>query len=101
VRVRLSREAWCGKDKPGVATVRLGPVAISEGRQATIRKVLQQWTTVIHSCTVREVALRTPGVPWLVEVTIDPTFSPRELDPKLSDPRQLGAVVNFGYEPLS
>ena len=53
----------------------------------------------IHSCQVREFALPTPDRPWLVEVTIDPTFSPKELDPSKTDPRQLGAVVTFAYEP--
>jgi hypothetical protein len=32
-------------------------------------------------------------------VTVDPTFSPRELDPSLADARELGAVVTFGYRP--
>ena len=39
-------------------------------------------------------------VPFRVEVTIDPTFSPNELDPGASDIRQLGAKPEFGFVPL-
>jgi hypothetical protein len=99
VRVRLSRESWCGKDKRAVVTVRLGTVAVSESQEASIGRLLQERTGVIHSCQVLEYSLPTPDQPWLVEVTIEPTFSPKELDPSLTDPRQLGAVVTFGYEP--
>jgi len=33
-------------------------------------------------------------------VTIEPTFSPNELDPASSDVRQLGAKPEFGFVPL-
>ena len=99
VRVRLSREGWCGKDKRGVVTVRLGTVAVSESKEASIGRLLQERTGVIHSCQVLEYSLPTPDRPWLVEVTIEPTFSPKELDPSKTDPRQLGAVATFAYEP--
>ncbi len=99
--VVLSRRAWCGKDKRGNVRVRLGTLAVGETGQPEIGKVLQDQSWVIHSCLEKEFVLPTPSSPWLVEVTIDPTFSPAELDPSLSDPRQLGAVVGFGYEPRS
>jgi hypothetical protein len=41
-----------------------------------------------------------PNVPWRVELTIDPTFVPRELDPSLPDARHLGAKVAFEFVPL-
>jgi hypothetical protein len=53
---------------------------------------------VIHSCQLKTFSLPTPPGPWRVEVTIDPTFSPAALDPRLGDQRQLGARVNFGYK---
>lgn len=98
-RVSLSRSAWCGKDKRGNVSVRLGTLAVSDGGQPTIGQPLQERSWVIHSCQQREFVLPTPSAPWLVDVTIEPTFSPAELDPSLADPRQLGAVVGFGYEP--
>jgi len=97
--VLLSRKGWCGKDKRGSVLVRLGMLAVGENGQPTLGNVLQERSWVIHSCQEREFVLPAPSSPWLVEVTIDPTFSPAELDPALSDPRQLGAVVGFSYEP--
>ncbi len=97
--VVLSRKAWCGKDKRGNVLVRLGTLAVGVDRQPTIGQVVDEQSWVIHSCQEKEFVLPTPPSPWLVEVTIDPTFSPAELDPALSDPRQLGAVVSFSYEP--
>ena len=98
-RVRLSREGWCGKDKPGNVTVRVGTLAVNDNGQPKIDRLVNEQTSRIHSCQVREFVLPTPDQPWLVEVSIDPTFSPKELDPKKSDPRQLGAVVTYSYVP--
>jgi hypothetical protein len=97
-RITLSRASWCGKDVRSTIEIRLGPVGISKADQPAIRNVTQRTTGVIHSCQVRVFSLPTPPVPWRVEVTINPTFSPAELDPSLSDPRQLGARVDFAYE---
>jgi hypothetical protein len=79
--------------------VRLGTLAVGDNGQPAIENVLQERSWVIHSCQEQGFTLPTPSTPWLVEVQIDPTFSPRELDPALSDPRQLGAVVSFSFEP--
>ena len=95
VRITLSRASWCGKDVRSTIGIRLGPVVVSETDQPAIRNVTRWATGVIHSCQVRVFSLPTPPVPWRVEVTINPTFSPAELDPSLSDPRQLGARVDF------
>jgi len=48
---------------------------------------------------VKTFVLPTPPVSWRAEVTIAPTFSPASVDPRLGDPRQLGAVVTFRYVP--
>ncbi len=99
VHLTLSRTAWCGKDKRSVITIRLGTVAVSPTKEPTIGKLLQERTGVIHSCQVKTFELPTPDKPWLLDVTIDPTFSPKELDPSLSDPRQLGAKPSLDYLP--
>jgi hypothetical protein len=39
-------------------------------------------------------------VPYRVEVSISPTFSPVEINPALGDSRELGAQVSFGFIPL-
>ncbi len=99
IRVRLSREGWGGKDRPGNVTVRVGTLAVNDNGQPKIDRLVDEQTSRIHSLQVREFVLPTPDQPWLVEVSIDPTFSPKELDPKKSDPRQLGAVVTYSYVP--
>jgi hypothetical protein len=98
VRIDLSREAWCGEDVRSTILIQVGPVEITETGQPAIANVAEQTSSVIHSCQLKTFSLPTPPVPWRVEVTINPTFSPAELDPRQSDPRQLGARVNFSYE---
>ncbi|HSI98606.1 MAG TPA: hypothetical protein VK926_09600 [Gaiellaceae bacterium] len=98
--VKLSRVAWCGGDVPGAATVRIGPVIIGPDKQPAIGQVTETRTVVLHHCTADGVSVRAPDVPWRVEVEIEPTFSPHELDPSNSDRRQLGAVFSVGFQPL-
>lgn len=97
--VKLSRERWCPQDVPGNVTVRIGPVTI--GRQhPEIARVTETKTGVVHACESITLPLAAPNVPWRVEVTIEPTFVPRELDPSRSDARELGAVFEAGFRPL-
>jgi hypothetical protein len=108
---RLSRVASCGKDMPGTATVKIGPVGIGPDKQPTIKRVTATWPTpaqaaqgdnIVHQCKTTGFALPAPSVPWRLEITIKPTFVPRELDPKrFSDTRHLGAVLKgVGFRPL-
>lgn len=99
-RIKLSREDWCGKDKPGKATVRIGPVTIGPDKQPALAEVTQEESVVLRSCQARTILLGALRVPWRVEVTIEPTFSPNELDPTKSDRRQLGAKLEAGFLPL-
>jgi hypothetical protein len=98
--VKLSRERWCGKDKPARATVRMGPVGIGPDKQPAIARVIQTQTAILHSCAASVFTFGAPTVPWRAEVEIEPTFSPNALDPRLSDTRQLGAVIEAGFQPL-
>ena len=94
VHVVLSRAAWCGKDVRSEIIVEVGPVGI-RALQPIIARVTDRATSVIHSCQVKRFVLRTPPQPWRVEVRINPTFVPSQIDPTLGDPRQLGALVSF------
>jgi hypothetical protein len=97
--VKLSRARWCPQDVPGKATVRIGPVTI--GRQhPEIARVTETRTGIVHACKATPFLLAVPSVPWRVEVTIEPTFVPRELDPSRSDARELGAVFDVAFRPL-
>ncbi|MGH3133957.1 MAG: hypothetical protein ACRDNY_09515 [Gaiellaceae bacterium] len=98
--VKLSRERWCPHDKPGKATVRIGPVGIGPDKQPAIAQVTQVKTGIVHACQAIGFTFGPPPVPWRIEVTIEPTFVPRELDPTRSDTRELGAVFEAGFRPL-
>jgi hypothetical protein len=35
-----------------------------------------------------------------MEITVAPTFIPKEIDPSESESRRLGAIVKAGFQPL-
>jgi hypothetical protein len=101
--VRLSRIDWCpapGERGSGVATVRIGPVGIGPDKQPAISKVTSERKIVVEDCKANGVLLPPPDAPWRIEVELEPTFSPNEIDPRNSDRRQLGAVMEAGFRPL-
>ena len=98
--VKLSRERWCPHDKPGKATVRIGPVGIGADKQPAIAPVTQTKTGIVHACEAIGFTFVPPPVPWRIEVTIEPTFVPYDLDGTRSDRRELGAVFEAGFRPL-
>lgn len=99
MRVTVSRVGWGGKDVPGNVTIRLGTLVIGEDKQPAIGEVraLRRW--VVHSRDHRVFTIPTPPPPFHVEVEIDPTFIPGDLDPNLSDRRSLGAQVGYAFVP--
>jgi hypothetical protein len=101
--VKLSRVGWCpspGSRRAGVATARIGPVAIGPDKQPAIERVTAVRTFRVPDCKANGTLLPTPSSPWRVEVTIAPTFVPQKLDPSKSDRRELGAVLEAGFQPL-
>jgi hypothetical protein len=97
-RIVLSREAWCGKDVPGKITVKVGPVVV-RANQPSLGHPVQIRRDVIHSCEQKTLVIPAQ-VPFRVEVSISPTFSPARIDPALGDLRDLGARVGFSFIPL-
>jgi hypothetical protein len=88
---------WCGTDVPGNVTVKVGSVAVSKNQPA-IERVRATREDVLHACSA--VAFVIPvTVPFRVEVTIEPTFSPAKLDPRSSDARELSARPSFDFQP--
>jgi hypothetical protein len=64
------------------------------GRAAQVRR------DVLHSCESKTFVI--PAVvPYRVEVSISPTFSPFKINPVYGDSRELGAQVSFGFIPLA
>ena len=101
LRVTLARTAACFPQlKPAVGTVKVGPVVVNRFDQPAIGTVTDSRQVPVVACQPNRLDLRVPSVPWRAEVTIDPTFVPRELDPNQPDARQLGAVVTFEFIPL-
>lgn len=99
VKVLLSRVASCGPDKPGQVRVKVGTVVVGPQKQPALGRVLEERTGVIHQCKVLPFLIPVT-IPFRVEVTIEPTFSPAELDPRSGDTRQLGARPEFSFIPL-
>jgi hypothetical protein len=55
----------------------------------------------VPDCEANGTVLDPPDVPWRIEITLSPTFVPREVDPSRSDNRHLGAVIErAGFQPL-
>lgn len=100
VKVLLSRVASCSStDFPGKATVTVGTIVVGPTRQPALGRVQAVKTGIVHQCKVLPFLIRVK-VPFRVEVTITPTFSPRDVDPASSDVRQLGARPEIGFIPL-
>jgi hypothetical protein len=101
--VRLSRVDWCpspGKRTSALATIRIGPVGIGPDKQPAISEVTGERRLLVEDCKANAVLLPPPDAPWRIEVELEPTFSPHEIDPRNSDRRQLGAVLEAGFRPL-
>ena len=103
--VRLARSTrWCpdpSARSTGKVTVRIGPVGIGPDNQPRIEQVTETRRFDVPDCEASGTTLSPPKVPWRMEITLSPTFVPREVDPSRSDNRHLGAVIErAGFEPL-
>jgi hypothetical protein len=103
--VELTRINWCPDPSArttGRVTVRIGPVGIGPDNQPRIENVTETRRFLVPDCQAQGTTLSPPKVPWRMEITISPTFNPREIDPAgSSDNRNLGAVIErAGFRPL-
>lgn len=99
-RVSLSRGTFCPDDVrlPGLIRVAVGPIGVGPDKQPALARVTDSETIYLPACGSRIVGLRAPDGPWRVEVNAQ-TFVPAEVDPQLSERRELGAVVGFSFVP--
>jgi len=96
VKVTLSRLGACFPQlEPADAEVRVGPVGVNRFDQPGLARLTEVRHVKVHACEPNPVVLRVPADPWRVEISLNPTFVPNELDPSLGDRRELGAVVSF------
>jgi hypothetical protein len=99
VRVVVARP-WGGPDVPGHVTVRLGPIVIGDDNQPHVGAPMVVKRFVLHANGVKRLVLPAPGSHFRVEVTVTPTFRPRDLSPQTeSDTRDLGAKITYTYLP--
>ncbi len=102
--VKLSRVGSCPREdlrQTATATVRIGPVGIDAENQPRIERVTEKKTFKVSHCSASGTSLYPPNVPWRMEITVSPTFVPKELDPEDSDNRRLGAqIVRADFQPL-
>jgi hypothetical protein len=96
-RVTVSRSRWGGTNVPGRVRVRVGRLALGPRLAPRIAAVAATGSCTIESGKTCPFVLPTPAPPFRVEVTISPTFVPADLDPRIGDRRQLGAVTTFAF----
>ena len=108
--VHLSRENWCPRRdlrQTAKAIVRIGPVGIGPDKQPRIERVTETRRFELPDCEANGVTLTPPAardgspVPWRMEITVSPTFRPKDVDPSKSDSRFLGAQIKEArFQPL-
>jgi hypothetical protein len=97
--VTLSRLGFCADAPVGHALVRVSDLVIGEDRHEAPGRVRASKRVLVPNCKAVTVRLPSGRPPFLVDVRISPTF--RLSDYGISDSREVGAVVGFGYEPGS
>ena len=98
-KVVVSRQGACGGGIPTAdVTVRTGPVAVVN-KQPGFARIDEVVRRKLPACGLTQVVTRAK-VPYHVEVTVDPTFIPAEIDASSGDVRELGAQVGFDFIPL-
>jgi uncharacterized membrane protein len=83
----------------GHVTVAIGPIVVGDDNQPHLGKPTQVRRFNIRSKQQRVLIFRAPGPRFRVEVTVTPTFVPKELSADQSDNRHLGAQVRYVFLP--
>jgi hypothetical protein len=95
--VTVSRQAWGGPSPPGHVTIRVGPLRLDKSHQPALGKVTRVVHWVVNSHGYKVFTIPTPKPPFRVEVHVDPTFVPAQVDPTSSEMRQFGAQVAYAF----
>lgn len=100
VNVRVSR-AGGGANVPAAVEVLVGTLVHDARRHPQIDRVTERrtWQFGNKDQPTRVFSIPTPAPPFRVEVRVDSTFKPSEVNPGSGDVRDLGAQVGFGFEP--
>jgi hypothetical protein len=87
------------QEMTGHATVAIGPIVIGDDKQPHLGKPTEIRRFAIRSKQQRVIEFRAPGPRFRVEISITPTFVPKELSPIETDARELGAKVSYVFLP--
>ena len=101
--VRVHRLGWGGKDVPkggSRVVIRVGEL-VRKDKQPALGRITARCTFKINRLEDRTFLLQTPPPPFHVDVRIDPTFVPRDIDPRDPDTRELGAQVGYSFSPAA
>ncbi len=83
----------------GHVTVAIGPIVVGDDNQPHLGKPTEVRRFDLRSKGQRVLIFRAPGPRFRVEVTVTPTFVPKELSADQSDNRHLGAQVRYVFLP--
>jgi len=97
--VTVSKKGWCGKNVPGKVRIQVGTLALGQQRNGVLERVTAERRWVVNSCEEKTFTIRAPPPPFHVDVAIDGTFVPHDLDPASSERRRLGAMVDLTWVP--
>ena len=94
----LSRQGACSTAlPPATVRVRVGTVVVKD-KQPAMGRVYGEQERKLLPCGI-EPFLVPARVPYYVEVSVSPTFVPKDIDPGSGDVRNLGAQVSFAFKP--
>ncbi len=99
IRVVLSGPPQGAHETTGHATVAIGPIVIGDDNQPHLGKPTEIKHFDIRSKQQVPLEFRAPGPRFRVEVSITPTFVPKDLSPDQTDNRHLGAQVRYVFLP--
>jgi hypothetical protein len=97
--VTVSKKGWCGKNVPGKVRIQVGTLALGQQRNGVLARVTAERRWVVNSCQEKTFTIPAPPPPFHVDVAIDGTFVPHDLDPTSSERRRLGAMVSMTWQP--
>ena len=92
LRIRVSRQNWPSSP----VHVQIGAIR-TQYRQPALGKVYRDRRYVARRLVTKVIWLRTPPTPFGARVVIDKKFIPRDVDPRIGDPRILGAQVDYRF----
>jgi hypothetical protein len=75
----------------------MGRLTLDEHHQPQIGEVTRVVQWIVRSGGQRVFYVPTPSPPFRVQVHVDPTFVPAQIDPRSSEIRQFGAQVAFDF----